>query len=190
MQRSAVADTLGAVEAGVAPACRRDGHRYAGVRISCDSLVALGGATTDGAVLFAKNSDRPAAECQPLVQLPAARHAPGTRLRCQYLEITQVPETARLIGSRPFWLWGFEHGLNEHGVAIGNHTVFTKDALRGYGLIGMDLVRLGLERARTAAQAVEVISALAETHGQGGSGYFDKDWPCHNSFLVADRRDA
>src|SRR5215470_13739320 len=163
---------------------------HAVMRLACDSLVARGSATADGAVLFAKNSDRPAVECQPLVQLAAARHAPGTRLRCQYLEIPQVPETARLIGSRPFWLWGFEHGLNEHGVAIGNHTVFTKDGLDGQGLIGMDLVRLGLERAHTALQAVEVISALVDTHGQGGSGYFDKEWPFHNSFLVADRRDA
>src|SRR5262245_54807440 len=93
-------------------------------RVACDSLVALGNATADGAVLFAKNSDRPAVECQPLVQLPAARHPAGARVRCQYIEIAQVRETARLIGSRPYWLWGFEHGMNEHGVAIGNHTVF------------------------------------------------------------------
>jgi len=157
------------------------------VRVACDSLVALGGATADGAVLFAKNSDRPAHECQPLVQLAAQRHAPGTRLRCQYVEIAQTGETARVIGSRPYWLWGFEHGLNEHGVAIGNHTVFSRDALDGHGLIGMDLVRLGLERGRSALGAAEVISGLIEAHGQGGSGYADKDWPYHNSFLIADR---
>lgn len=156
----------------------------------CDSLVALGSATADGAVLFAKNSDRPAAEAQPLVQLAAARHAPGARLRCTYVEIPQVAATARVIGSRPYWCWGFEHGLNEHGVAIGNHTVFTRDALGGQGLIGMDLVRLGLERAASAAEAVEVITALLAAHGQGGSGYADKDWPYHNSFLIADRREA
>lgn len=165
-------------------------QRVRSVRLACDSLVGLGSATADGAVLFAKNSDRPAGECQPLVQVPAMRHAPGTRLRCQYLEIPQTTATARLIGSRPFWLWGFEHGLNEHGVAIGNHTVFSKDPLGGRGLIGMDLVRLGLERARTAQGGVEVISALVEEYGQGGSGYFDKDWPYHNSFLIADRREA
>ena len=159
-------------------------------RVACDSLVALGSATADGAALFAKNSDRPAGECQPLVQVPAMRHPPNTRLRCQYIEIAQVAETARVIGSRPFWLWGFEHGLNEHGVAVGNHTVFSKDELAGRGLLGMDLVRLGLERARTARQAVEVISALVEAHGQGGSGYADTDWPYHNSFLVADRGEA
>jgi hypothetical protein len=32
-----------------------------------------------------------------------------------------------------------------------------------------------------------VISGLIEAHGQGGSGYADKDWPYHNSFLIADR---
>jgi secernin len=101
-----------------------------------------------------------------------------------------VAETAAIIGARPFWLWGLEHGLNEHGVAIGNHTVFTKDGLSGLGLIGMDLVRLGLERGRTAADAVDVITTLVARHGQGGSGYCDKDWPYHNSFLVADRADA
>jgi secernin len=159
-------------------------------RVSCDSLVALGNSTIDGVVLFAKNSDRPANECQPLLQAPRRQHAPGARLRCTYIEIPQVKETARVIGSRPFWCWGFEHGLNEHGVAIGNHTVFTKDALSGLGLIGMDLVRLGLERASTAARAVEVITTLAAQYGQGGSGYHDKDWPYHNSFLIADRAEA
>ena len=160
------------------------------LRISCDSLVALGSATADGAVLFAKNSDRPANECQPLLQLPRRAHAVGSALRCTYIEIPQVAETCRLIGSRPFWCWGFEHGLNEHGVAIGNHTVYSKEYLEGKGLIGMDLVRLGLERGRSAEHAVEVITALLEAHGQGGSGYFDKDWPYHNSFLVADRSGA
>jgi dipeptidase len=176
--------------AGGSPAfveCGRAGHAP---RVACDSLVALGNATADGAVLFAKNSDRPHDEPQPLVQVPAARHAPGARLRCTYVEIPQVVETARVIGSRPYWLWGFEHGLNQHGVAIGNHTVFTKDPHGAPGLIGMDLVRLALERARSAEQAADVITALLEQHGQGGSGYADKDWPYHNSFLIADRREA
>lgn len=159
-------------------------------RLSCDSLVALGNSTADGVTLFAKNSDRPANEPQPLFLVPAASHAAGAKLRCQYIEIDQAPETARLIGSRPFWLWGFEHGLNEHGVAIGNHTVFARDPLAGEGLIGMDLVRLGLERGRSARGALEVITALIERFGQGGSGYFDKNWPYHNSFLVADAREA
>jgi secernin len=39
-------------------------------------------------------------------------------------------------------------------------------------------------------EALEEMTRLIETHGQGGSGYGDKDWPYHNSFLIAVRRTA
>lgn len=154
--------------------------------MGCDTFVALPPATADGVAIFAKNSDRPPREAQRIVQMPRRQHAPGERLRCQYLEIPQVRETAALIGSQPHWLWGFEHGVNEHRVAIGNETVFAKEALGPVGLLGMDLVRLGLERARTASDAVDAITTLLETHGQGGSGQAHLDWPYHNAFLIAD----
>jgi secernin len=160
------------------------------IRTACDSLVAMGSRTRSGRPIFAKNSDRPAGECQPLVQAWAADHEPGTKLRCQYIEIDQVPHTHGFLGARPHWLWGLEHGLNECGVAIGNHTIFTKDPTSSIGLCGMDLVRLGLERAETAAEAVAVITTLIERHGQGGSGFEDVEWPYHNSFLCADRDEA
>ncbi len=159
-------------------------------RIACDSLVALGNVTADGRVHFAKNSDRPELEAQPLLQQGRQRHGAGSRLRCTYIEIPQVAETSGLIGSRPYWCWGFEHGLNEHGVAIGNHTIFTRESPAGTGLIGMDLVRLGLERGRSAHEALDVITALLSTFGQGGSGFADKDWGYNNSFLIADRNGA
>jgi secernin len=161
-----------------------------GARVSCDSMVALGSRTATGRTIFAKNSDRPAAECQPLVQMPARDWAEGSRIQCQYVEIDQVPHTFGFVGARPAWLWGLEHGVNERGVAIGNHTIFTRDAVADRGLLGMDLVRLGLERGATAAAAVEVLIDLIERHGQGGSGYSDTHWPYHNSFLVADAREA
>ncbi len=157
------------------------------VRTACDSVVALGSLTTSGATIFAKNSDRiPDDECQPLVQSPVADHPAGSRVHCQYVEIDQVPHTYAALLSSPYWLWGAEHGVNEHGVAIGNHTIFTKDPVEDSGLLGMDLVRLGLERGRDARSAIETIIGLIERHGQGGSGYVDKHWPYHNSFLVAD----
>jgi dipeptidase len=90
-------------------------------------LVALGGASATGATVFAKNSDRPPGECQPLVLLERASHPAGSTVRCQYIEIPQVRETARVLGSKPVWLWGFEHGVNEHGVAIGNETIFARE---------------------------------------------------------------
>jgi dipeptidase len=158
--------------------------------MGCDTLVALASATRDRVTLFAKNSDRPPGECQRVVQLPRKRHPPGARVRCQYLEVAEVEETSALIGSQPYWLWGLEHGVNEHRVAIGNETVFAKEALGSRGLIGMDLVRLGLERSRSAEEALAVITRLIERHGQGGSGHARVDWPYHNAFLIADPTSA
>jgi secernin len=159
-------------------------------RICCDSLVALPPRTRGTWPLFAKNSDRPPDEAQPLVQVGRADHARGAKLRCQYIEIDQVAHTHAFLGSRPFWLWGCEHGVNEHGVAIGNHTIYTKDPLGETGLQGMDLVRLGLERGATAREAAQVIAKLIETHGQGGSGFADLMWPYNNSFVIADAHEA
>src|SRR5436190_14071887 len=129
--------------------------------LSCDTAVAVGSATADGSVIFAKNSDRRANEAQPLHHSPRRRHPPGATLRTQYLEIPQVGETWELIGSRPYWLWGYEIGVNEWGVAIGNEAVMSKAPhAEPAGLLGMDLIRLGLERGRTAAEAVQVIGSL------------------------------
>ena len=85
------------------------------VNTSCDTLVALGSETRSGRTLFAKNSDRPTTECQPLQAVPARRHPPGATVRCTYLEIPEAPETLAVLGSRPWWIWGFEHGVNEAG---------------------------------------------------------------------------
>ncbi len=153
-------------------------------------MVAAGAATRSGATVFAKSSDRPPGECQPLTLVPRALHPAGTSVRCQYVAIAQARETALVLGSRPVWLWGFEHGVNEHGVAIGNETIFAREAPAGTGLIGMDLVRLALERADSAERAVELLTALVEEHGQGGSCFRDMDWPYNSSFLVADAAGA
>ena len=149
--------------------------------------MALGPATCDGSAIFAKNSDRPANECQPLAHVPGRRHTPGARVRCQYLEIPQVAETWEVIGSRPYWLWGFEMGVNEWGVAIGNEAVLSREPYEEEpALIGMDLVRLGLERGCTADEALRVITTLVERHGQGGSCDAATFRTYHNSFIVAD----
>ncbi|UCD57513.1 MAG: C69 family dipeptidase [Candidatus Hydrogenedentota bacterium] len=158
--------------------------------LGCDTLVALPGATADGSVVFAKNSDRPADESQPLIQVPRIKHERGSLLKCQYIEIPQVKETLAFIGSRPYWLWGLEHGMNESGVAIGNDAVFTKEFPPDSGLLGMDLVRLGLERGQTAREALDVITRLLEEFGQGGSGHEHVHMVYNNSFIIADPSEA
>jgi secernin len=172
-------------------ACARRSARRGGLpALGCDTLVALPPATADGSTVFAKNSDRLAIECQPLVQVSPRRHPPGSRVRCQYVSISQVEETHGFIGSQPFWLWGLEHGVNDCRVAIGNEAVFSREPPGEEALLGMDLVRLGLERSETARQALDVVTGLLETHGQGGPAVMGTTAGYHNSFLIADATEA
>ncbi len=157
----------------------------------CDCVVAGPGQTAAGVTLFGKNSDRKADECQPLLQLPAAHHPPGASSRATHVEIPQVAETFGVLGHSPWWVWGFEHGVNEHALAIGNHAVFSNEPLEERpGLIGMDLVRLGLERGRSAREALDVIAGLHEAHGQGGAALAPGGAGYHNGFLLADPAEA
>ena len=50
----------------------------------------------------------------------------------------------------------------------------------------MDLLRLGLERGRTADDAKRAITDLLERHGQGGSAQYGGRRFYHNSFIIAD----
>ncbi|MBW1647238.1 MAG: C69 family dipeptidase [Deltaproteobacteria bacterium] len=153
----------------------------------CDTFVALP-PHTGGAVVFGKNSDREPNEAQTLEYHPPARHPSGARLRCTYIEIDQARDTFGVLLCRPFWMWGAEMGANERGVVIGNEAVFTRmPTVREKVLTGMDLLRLALERAATADQALETITALLHDHGQGGRcGYRDRRLAYHNSFIIAD----
>jgi secernin len=149
----------------------------------CDTMVQVG---ADG-VRLAKNSDRDPNEAQLLEWHPARVHPAGSTVRCTELEIPQAPRTHAVLLSRPFWMWGAEMGANEHGVVIGNEAVFTDQPYADTGLLGMDLLRLALERASTAESAVEVLVVLLERYGQGGGcGHEDRSFTYHNSFLVAD----
>jgi len=157
----------------------------------CDTIVATGAVTADGVALFGKNSDREPNEAHEIVVLPAADPTPGSVVHCTYLDVPQVAHTHAVLLAKPFWIWGAEMGANEHGVTIGNEAVFTKVPYgKADGLIGMDFLRLALERAATAEEAVTVITTLLGEHGQSGNCGFQHKLFYHNSFLIADPRDA
>jgi secernin len=170
----------------------------------CDTWVAMQDATRSGHVILGKNSDRPIFDCRPLVCFPRQRWSPDSRIKLEYIEVPQVEVTYATLGSSPYWCWGYEEGINEHSVVIGNEAIFTKTframaeqyvqhGAAALGLLGMDVVRLTLERSTTARQAVEVMGALIEQYGQFGSGVPTKPHDLggyDGSFLIADPSEA
>jgi dipeptidase len=158
----------------------------------CDTFVALPDHTSSGNLVFAKNSDREPNEAQAILRLPARRTSESS-VHCTYITIPQVTHTYEVILSKPFQMWGAEMGANEHGLVIGNEAVFTKckTARTNTGLTGMDLVRLALERCRTAKHAVQMIADLIEQYGQDACGGYQRErFFYHNSFLIADAGSA
>lgn len=128
-------------------------------------------------------------EAHHVVNLSRAQYPPGARVQCTYIEIPQVAETYAVLLAKPFWIWGAEMGANEFGVVIGNEAVFTKIPYEKKGaLIGMDLLRLALERAQSARAALNVITALLAQYGQGGNCGFQHASYYHNSFLSNERQ--
>jgi len=153
----------------------------------CDTIVNVG---SDG-VLFAKNSDRDANESQLLEWVPGVSHSHPEPVHCTWIDVAQVPTTYATVISRPWWMWGAEMGANEHGVVIGNEAVFTTEPRGEPALLGMDLLRLALERARSAPDAAGVIVALLERYGQGGPCSHERPrFTYDNSFLIADANGA
>lgn len=156
----------------------------------CDTLVATGKATSDGSVILAKNSDREADEVQILTYYPRKRYKNGENCKCTYISIPQVEETYQILISQPFWMWGCEMGANEYGLAIGNEAVFTKEPVEKSGLLGMDLIRIALERCKTAYDALMLTTSLIEKYGQGGNAGYRHSLFYHNSFIFADPIEA
>jgi hypothetical protein len=96
-------------------------HAHLGVEGQASMLLgeeSIPNLTTRVATLFA--------EVHEIVRYASADHQPGSTLRCQYIDIPQVPKTYSVCLSRPAWLWGAEMGSNEHGLCCGNEAVFSR----------------------------------------------------------------
>ena len=169
----------------------------------CDTWVALSDATESGITMLGKNSDRDEFDCQPLIFVPAQKWPAGSTIKMERVTIPQVGETYAHLGSAPYWCWGYEEGINEFGVAIGNEGILTMVMAEDWaaaeagnppplGFTGMDLIRLGLERGKTAREALGVITSLLEQYGQWGAGCPQSQnlTDYENSFIIADPNEA
>jgi dipeptidase len=154
----------------------------------CDTFVAPPNFTANQATIFGKNSDREPNEAQSIVRIPKTIHA-EKEVKLTFISIPQVQETYEVLLSKPFHIWGAEMGTNEFGLAIGNEAVFTRIKIpkTNTGLTGMDMLRLALERTKTAKEALFYITELIAQYGQDAcGGYLDRNFFYHNSFLIAD----
>lgn len=140
---------------------------------ACTSLIAAKGATADGSVMvtYAADSHNLYGE---LYRQPAADHAPGTMrpviewdTNKRLGEIPEVAHTYSTVGN-----------MNEHGLVIAESTWGGREELAGTGLIDYgSLIYITLQRAKTAREAINVMTGLVKDYGYASSG---------ESFSIAD----
>jgi dipeptidase len=58
------------------------------------------------------------------------------------------------------------------------------------GLLGMDIIRLALERTKSSKEALNFIINTIETYGQGGNASYEHKMLYSNSFMIADPNEA
>jgi secernin len=152
-----------------------------------DLVVALGRATLGGNTLFGFNGHRPPGERQALRQVPGRAFSLGEKVPLACPDVPQVRQTCGVLGWQPAGSWGYPFGVNEHQVVAGCALWESTLSCPRPALAGSDLVRLTLERGRSARQAVEVLTGLIERHGQG---QFQDGVTKDHLFLVADPHEA
>lgn len=142
--------------------------------VACTNLIVGKAASVDGSVLVTYSADS-FGMFGHLCHYPAGKHAPGTMVDIRdwdsnkYLgQIPQVAETYNVIGN-----------INEYQVTIAETTfggrpeLVDKNGLIDYG----SLIYLGLQRSRTAREAIKVMTDLVKEYGYYSGG---------ESFTIAD----
>ncbi|MDO4488553.1 MAG: C69 family dipeptidase [Eubacteriales bacterium] len=158
--------------------------------LSCDTFALGKDFFKGGQNVLAKNSDRPVGEAQPLYFEKGGDHGAGEMLKCTHLTIPQAEHTYSVLGSKPYWIWGFEMGANEKGLYIGNEAQGSRNAAESEeGMLGMDMLRLALERAATAREAIDVIAGLLKTYGQNANANVRYDRRYENSYMIVDHEE-
>lgn len=158
----------------------------------CDTFVALPGTTRDQSVIFAKSADCEVNEANALIRIPRKKHAFGEGVRLTHLVIPQAQETYEVLLVKAWWTYGCEIGVNEYGLAMGEEAMYTTEDAQEEkdGIIGPDLMRIALERARNCQEAIALMTNLLEKYGQGGNCEMSGNSHFDSSFLMADTQEA
>ena len=148
------------------------------VALPCTSLIVGKKASTDGSVLVTYAADSHTLYGE-LYHTPAADHAPGA--------MRQIKEwdTGRILGEipQPAHTYSTVGNMNEHGLTIAESTWGGRPELEDTtGIIDYgSLIYVTLERARTAREAIKVMTDLVDKYGYHSSG---------ESFSIADPEEA
>ena len=133
----------------------------------CTNLLVSKGASKDGSVMVSYAADSHT-RYGTLVYMPRGSHKPGEMIEVRewgkerFLGyIPQVPYTYNVIGN-----------MNEHQLLIGESTWGGREEFRDTTAI-LDygsLIYITLQRAKTAREAIEIYTALADEYGYASSG--------------------
>ncbi|MDP3435845.1 MAG: C69 family dipeptidase [Bacteroidales bacterium] len=134
---------------------------------ACTNLLITNGASVNGSTMVSYSADSHT-RYGTLVHYPAKTYPKGSMVKIyewgkdRYLgEIPQVEQTYSVIGN-----------MNEHQLILGESTwggvksQFDPEGLVDYG----SLMYLALQRAKTAREAIKVITTLADMYGYASSG--------------------
>lgn len=157
---------------------------------SCDTMVVMGDVTSDGSIIFGKNSDREPNEPLSIRYIPSSENNNCKKVQLTYIEIDDIENKNSCILFSPGNMYGAEMGFNCHGLIIGNEALFTRIPSYNNSLTGMDLVRLVLERCSNSFDGKNLIIYLLNKYGQGGNCGFNHKFYYHNSFLLVDSNEG
>lgn len=137
---------------------------------------------SDKTIIYGRNglrqaSENAASEVNEIHFYPASE-ASGP-VKCDSAEVEGAASFS-VIMAKPAGLWGAETGSNEKGLCIG--LTFSEGHPVEGKLNATDLVRLGLERAASAVEAIDVLTTLSAKYGPEGES---KD-SAKASFIVCD----
>ncbi|MFC2063119.1 C69 family dipeptidase [Chloroflexota bacterium] len=154
----------------------------------CTMVVVGKTGTADGSTIIYHNEEVPPTTAQRLNIVDDTKHTDDTR-KCGFETIPQIPATYRHIGDR-YWSGAYPPGdwvtgMNKFGLIVVSNAQQSKEKslAANKGVTYFDMTEVVIERARTAQQAVIILSSLIDKYGV--AGHF-----ANNCWVIADQKNA